>query len=250
MATLERPLPRLKKRVGERVFFGGMTLLMIATILLGFRLTYFPLGPKPEATHSFVIEVHGAVYTVFLVLLFVQVALIAARRVKWHRSLGLWVYGLSALMVPLGVVAAADEMRRELISGVEIISGVDTLTFSTISVFGIGVFGLLMGWSYAVRRKPDTHKRLALYAVISMMNAGIDRWPWEAWGVNPSWATWVFAGNALLPVMYDLVSLRRVHWVAMVAAPLILLVDRYKFVIGHTLAWHAVARAMVKYLTP
>jgi hypothetical protein len=249
MATLERRLTRPTKRARERVFFGGMTLLMIGTILLGFRATYFPLGPKPEATHSFVIEVHGAVYTVFLVLLLVQVALISARRVKWHMALGLWVYGLGALMVPLGVVAAADEMRRELVSGVEFIPGVDTLTFSTISVLGISVFGLLMGWSYVVRRKPDAHKRLALYAVISMMNAGIDRWPWQAWGANEAWATWVFMGYAMLPVVYDLVSLRRVHWVAMVAVPLIVLVDRYKFVVGHTAAWHVMAKAMVKYLT-
>jgi hypothetical protein len=249
MATLERPMPRLKERARERVFFGGMTLLMIGTILLGFRATYFPLGPKPEATHSAVIEVHGAVYTVFLVFLFVQVALVAARRIKWHMALGLWVYGLAALMVPLGVIAAADEMRRELVSGVEFIPGVDTLTFSTISVLGIAVFGVLMGWSYVARRKPEAHKRLALYAVISMMNAGIDRWPWQVWGVDPSWATGVFVGYVLLPVVYDLVSLRRVHRVAMVAVPLILLVDRYKFVVGHTSAWHTLAKAMVKYLT-
>jgi hypothetical protein len=53
MATLERPILRPNKRARERVFFGGMTLLMIGTILLGFRATYFPLGPKPEAIHSF-----------------------------------------------------------------------------------------------------------------------------------------------------------------------------------------------------
>lgn len=249
MATLERPLTRPKKRAQERVFFAVMTLLMIGTILLGFRVTYFPLGPKPEATHSSIIVVHGAVYTLFLFFLFVQVSLISARRVKWHMALGLWVYGLAALMVPLGVVAAADEIRRELVSGIEVVPGIDTLTFSTISVLGIAVFGVLMGWSYVVRRKPEAHKRLALYAVISMMNAGIDRWPWHAWGLSETWATWVFAGYALLPVVYDLVSLRRVHWVAMVAVPLILVVDRYKFVVGHTEIWHVAAKAMVKYLT-
>jgi hypothetical protein len=251
MATqvLERPIPRPNKRARERVFFGGMTLLMIATILLGFRETYFPLGSKPEAMHSGVIVVHGVVFTLFLVCLFVQVALVSARRIKWHMALGLWVYGLSTLMVPLGVVAAADEIRRELPSGVEFLPGVDTLTFSTISVFGIVVFGLLMGWSYVLRRKPDAHKRLALYAVISMMNAGIDRWPWQTWGVNETWAAWVYVGFVLVPVAYDLVSIRRVHWVAMVAVPLILLVDRYKFVIGHTAIWHEMAKAGARYLT-
>jgi hypothetical protein len=62
-------------------------------------------------------------------------------------------------------------------------------------------------------------------------------------------AAWVYLGFVLLPVVYDLVSLRRVHWVAMAAVPLILVVDRYKFDVGHTAAWHTVAKVMVKYLT-
>jgi hypothetical protein len=51
-----RPLNRQR----ERIFFGAMALLMIGTVLLGFRQTYFPLGPKPAATASWVIQVHGA----------------------------------------------------------------------------------------------------------------------------------------------------------------------------------------------
>jgi hypothetical protein len=164
-------------------------------------------------------------------------------------ALGLWVYGLAALMVPLGVVAAADEMRRELVSGVVFIPGIDTLTFSTISVFGIAVFGVLMGWSYVLRRNPAAHKRLALYAVLSMMNAGIDRWPWQAWGASQAWSLRVWVGYLMLPVVYDLVSLRRVHWVAMVSVPLILVEDHDKFVVGHTAGWHVVAKAMVRWLT-
>ena len=33
--------------LGERIFFGGMTLLMLTAVLLGFRMTYFPLGARP-----------------------------------------------------------------------------------------------------------------------------------------------------------------------------------------------------------
>jgi hypothetical protein len=46
MATevLGRLPVRPVNRKRERVFFCCMTLLMIATILLGFRKTYFPLG--------------------------------------------------------------------------------------------------------------------------------------------------------------------------------------------------------------
>lgn len=125
---------------------------------------------------------HGVVFSLFLALFFVQVALISARRVQWHMKLGLAVYGLAVLMIPLGVVAAMDEVRRELAAGTALMPGIDTRTFSTVSVVGIVMFGTLMAWSYVARRRPDVHKRLALYATLSMMNAGIDRWPWALGG--------------------------------------------------------------------
>src|ERR1700722_7474049 len=54
-----RPVNRKR----ERVFFCCMTLLMIATILLGFRKTYFPLGAKPPALSSWVIQIHGILFS-------------------------------------------------------------------------------------------------------------------------------------------------------------------------------------------
>ena len=108
-----RPLNRTR----ERIFFGGMALLMIAAVLLGFRMTYFPLGAPPAALSSRVIQMHGAVFSLFLLLFLVQTALISARRVQWHMRLGLVVYGLAVLMIPLGVVAAADQLRRQLAIG-------------------------------------------------------------------------------------------------------------------------------------
>jgi hypothetical protein len=56
-----------------------MTLLMLAAVLLGFRMTYFPLGPRPDAASSRVVQVHGALFSLFLLLFLVQTALISAR---------------------------------------------------------------------------------------------------------------------------------------------------------------------------
>ena len=85
-------------RTRERVFFGGMALPMIGTILLGFRKSYLPLGAKPAALSSWVIVAHGSVFSLFLTLFLAQTALVSARRVHWHKSLGLRVYGLAGLM--------------------------------------------------------------------------------------------------------------------------------------------------------
>jgi hypothetical protein len=150
-------------RTQERVFYGVMTLLMMVAILLGFRATYFPLGAKPAALSSWVIVAHGIVFSLFLLLFGVQVALIAARRVKLHMTMGLTVYGLALVMLPMGVVTAADEIRRDLITP-SAFPGPDPYTFSLVSVMGMVMFGTLLAWSYVWRRRPEMHKRLALYA--------------------------------------------------------------------------------------
>jgi hypothetical protein len=235
-------------RTQERAFYGVMTLLAMGTILLGFRATYFPLGAKPAALSSWVIVTHGIVFSVFLLLFGVQVALIAARRVKLHMTLGLTVYGLAVLMIPLGVVSAADEIRRDLM-GISAFPVADPYTFSLVSVMGMVMFGTLLAWSYVWRRRPEMHKRLALYAVLSMMDAGIDRWPWAAWGLSHDWSRWVYTGLLLLPVGYDLVSQGRVMGVTMIAAPFVWGLERLEIPLGGTRAWHWVAHWMLKHLT-
>ncbi len=235
-------------RTQDRVFFGGMTLVMMGTILLGFRASYFPLGEKPAALHSWMIVAHGIVFSVFLLLFGVQVALIAVRRVKLHMTLGLTVYGLAVLMIPLGVVSAADQIRRDLLVA-KPVGHPDAYTFSLVSVMGMVMFGTLLGWSYAWRRRPEMHKRLALYAVLSMMDAGVDRWPWATWGVSPGWSQWVYTGLLLLPVAYDLASQGRVLGVTMFAAPFVWVMEKLEIPLGHTRVWHWVAHLMLKHLT-
>ena len=233
-------------RTRERVFFGGMALLMIATILLGFRMTYFPLGERPVALSSWVIILHGAVFSLWLALFFVQTALISIRKVKWHMSLGLAIYSLAMLVFPLGLFAAADELKRKVAIGPPWLFGFEPRTFSLVSVMGMIMFGTLITWSYIVRRNPAAHKRLALFATLCMMDAGIDRWPWDAWGINQGWSTWVYTAFLLLPVIYDFVSIRKIHWATAFAAPFAFTLHRLEIPIGQTAVWHAVSNFMLK----
>lgn len=236
-----------RRATHDRIFFGFMTLVMIATILLGFRATYFPLGPKPPALASPIIIVHGALFSTFLSLFLVQVALVSAKKVRWHKQLGLWVFGLAAIMIPIGVLAAANEIGRDLAAGPPFTLGVDPVSFSIVSVNGMFMFGTLMAASYLLRRKPAAHKRLALYAVISMMNAGSDRWPWDAWGINEHWSVWFYTSLLILPIAYDLFSLHKVHRATLIAAPFVWLLYTFQIPFGKTAAWHAVSIYMLKH---
>lgn len=244
LARRVRPAPINRTR--ERIFFGGMALLMIAVILLGFRDTFFPLGRKPAALASPVIILHGTIFSLWLLLFFIQATLIAAHRTRWHMRFGLWIYGLALFVVPLGIFAAADELRRDLAAGASPNPAVDPTSFSLVSVMGMVEFGTLIALSYFVRRQPAAHKRLALYAVLSMMDAGTDRWPWQTWGISESWSLWVFTALLLLPVVYDLISLRRIHWATLFAAPFVWTLHFLEFPLGRTPTWHALAHLMLK----
>lgn len=187
------------------------------------------------------------VFSIFLGLFLVQVALVSAKKVRWHMKLGLWLFGLAAVMLPIGVLAAANEIKRDLAAGPPYTLGVDPVSFSIVSVNGMLMFGTLMAASYLARRDPAAHKRLALYAVISMMNAGSDRWPWGAWGISEHWSVWFYTLLLVLPALYDLVSLRRMHRATLLAAPYVWLLYTFQIPFGKTAAWHAISNYMLRH---
>jgi hypothetical protein len=233
-------------RSSERVFFSGMSMLILATILLGFRSTYFHIGARSSEPATAVVILHGIVFSLWVLTFFVQTTLVSTGRVHLHISLGLWAYALATAMVPLGLLAAQDQLRRDSAMEPPYVLGVDPLTFSMESFMGMVMFGTLIAGSYMARRQPAAHKRLALYATLSMMNAGISRWPLEACGIHQARCYWIDVGFLLLPVVYDLILLRRLHWVTMFAAPYVFVLNRLELPLGHTHLWHAVAGLAVR----
>src|SRR6202522_3904703 len=82
----------------DRVFFSGMVLLLWGTVPFGFAKTYFLGGIVHGPVSKALIHVHGAAFTLWMALLLVQEALIAGRKIKWHKQLGLAGFGLSVAM--------------------------------------------------------------------------------------------------------------------------------------------------------
>lgn len=225
----------------ERTFFSGMSVLILATILLGFRSTYFHVGVRPAEPATAVVIIHGIAFSLWVLTFFIQTTLVSARRVHLHITLGIWAYALATAMVPLGLLAAQDQLRRDSAVAPPYALGVDPLTFSMESFMGMVMFGTLIAWSYKTLKQPAAHKRLALYATLSMMDAGISRWPLEAFGIHQARCYWIYVGFLLLPALYDLVSLRRLHWVTKFAVPYVFVLNRLERPLGHTHLWHAVA---------
>jgi hypothetical protein len=222
-----------------------MAVLMCACVFIGFSPTYFQAGILRAPLPSPILHVHGAVFTLWMLLFLVQAALVSAHRVKWHRSLGTVAFCLPPIMIVLGVIAAVDALHRGVQIG-PLDPGV-SFAIPTIGLIGFVLIGfvIVIYASWRARRRPDTHKRLILLATIGLVEAAFGRFPWGRIGLPPAAGALTGLGIlVLLVIVYDLVSLHRLHRSTMWAAPLTFAVNALAVPIGMTTVWHAFA-AMV-----
>jgi hypothetical protein len=167
----------------------------------------------------------------------VQAALISARRVEWHRSFGTVAFCLPPIMIVLGVIAAIDALHR----GVEI-GPLDPAVSAAIPLIGIVGFTIVIYASWRARRRPDAHKRLILVATMDLVAAALGRFPWARIGLPPAAGAVTGLGILLLIlIVYELVSIRRIHRSTMWAAPFVFVSVALAVPIGMTPAWHAFA---------
>lgn len=104
-ANLAKHLPGRKY---DRQFFFVMTILLLAVVVIGFAPTYYLAGVFRAPLPSPMVHVHGAVFSSWMLLLLVQTGLISARRVSWHRNLGVAGFLLACVMVVVAMLTAAD----------------------------------------------------------------------------------------------------------------------------------------------
>jgi hypothetical protein len=236
-APRKQPKYRPVSRTVERVFYSGMAILACVCVFIGFSPTYFQAGMVHAPLPSPILHFHGAVFTLWMLLFLVQAALISARRVKWHRSLGTVAFCLPPVMIVLGVIAAIDALHR----GVKI-GPLSPATSLAIPLIGIVSFAGIIYASWRARRRPDAHKRLILIATIGLTGAAFGRFPWERIGFPPAAGAVTGIGvMLLLLVVYELITIRRIHRSTMWAAPLTFAAIALAVPIGMTPAWQVFA---------
>lgn len=224
----------------ERHFYTGMALAILATVIVGFSRSFFlrPLFPEWPSPPETIFYIHGAVFTLWIVLLVVQASLVAGGRTEMHRRIGPFGALLAVAMVVLGTLGALTAARRAT-GFVEV--PVPPLQFLAIPTFDMLLFAIFVGLAIAARRDPQTHKRWMLLATVNLVTAAIARWP----GV-PSLGPLAFFGLTDLFVaalaIWDFRSRGRLHPVALWGGLLIIVSQPLRLVISGTQGWLAFAR--------
>lgn len=221
-------------RGSEHVFFLGMAFLMLAAVFTGFARTYYLAGVFSAPLPGLIIHIHGAVFSLWILLLITQTSLVSGGRVDIHRRLGLAGFGLACVMVVLGILAANNMLARGIAP-----PGLDPKTFYAIPIGHMLLFAILIASAYRARFNPSAHKRLILLATILLTDAAVARSPLNVI-TNRPYMSGIFADCfVLLIVAYDLWSTRRVHRATLWAGALVVIVPQLLVPLGSTASWHA-----------
>jgi hypothetical protein len=152
-------------------FHSYFALAVSLLIIVGFFRTFyarpwFDLPPLPS-----LMVLHGIVFTTWLVLFVVQTQLVATRRVAVHRKLGIAGAVLALAVIVIGVItalkSAAIPQPRPL--------GMSSQQFSIVALTSIALFAVFIVAAIALRRKPEYHRRLMVFAMISVLGPPIAR---------------------------------------------------------------------------
>ena len=154
-------------------FYLGLTLFLMATVVVGFWPSYFGTLLGGGVARPLVMHVHGAIFTGWMLLLFLQVGLASSGRVRLHRRVGafgiwygviVWIMGVIATFAAPVIHVRAGEWSLDQAAGFLIFPIGDMILFA-------GFFGAAVKY----RNKPENHKRLILAATVALAFAAVAR---------------------------------------------------------------------------
>jgi hypothetical protein len=241
MATVAKiatiPSKQLPARKYDRPFFLALTLLLVVVAAIGFAPTYYLVGGPAAHLPSRIVHIHAALFTCWMLLLIVQTGLVSARKISWHRNLGIAGFLLACAMVVSIVLTGADlAMRAKGKPGAEVVLGLLSITFADACSFAV-----LAGFAYGLRRNSAAHKRLIIIATACIVRAAFNRWHipilfhqfYAAYA-----ATYIFL---VLLAAYDLWTSRRIHRATLWGGAFLIFMGQMTRFIGPTASWHVFA---------
>ena len=137
--------------------------------------TYYLAGIFRAPLPNLLVHVHGAVFSLRILLFITQVSLVTSHLADVHRRLGMLGFGLACLMVMLGVLVATDRLVRHAANpGTETVE--EVRAFYAIPLADMLKFSTFVYLGFRKRAHPAVHKRLMLFATLALLDAGFDRW--------------------------------------------------------------------------
>lgn len=153
-------------------FYQGMAILFVALTFVGFAPTFFlrPLfdnRPLPLTFH-----IHGLFSTFWVLLFLLQSFLIASNNVSLHRRVGIFGTLIAGGFLLSGLAILYYRIEGYPANGWEI-GFLSAIVWGNIAI--LTCFSIFWGGGLAFRSRPAIHKRLMLFATLSMMGQPLTR---------------------------------------------------------------------------
>lgn len=204
---------QLKRFLG-RYFYLCMSLVMAGLVVWGFSRTVDASLFHAKPARPLLLWMHGAAFSTWVLFFIAQSALVRARKVSVHRTLGWFGAGLATLMVALGLTVAVVMTRFDMV----VLHQRGVASFLSIPFWDMLVFGTCIALAILWRKKPEYHRRLVFVATCELMDAAIGRF--DFWFNHSIF----YVGLDLLIVLgvvRDLVVDGRIHNVYLYALPVL-----------------------------
>jgi hypothetical protein len=173
---MQTPSVSASYTLSERRFYTGMAIAIFLVVFVGFSRSFFlrPLFPEHPSPSEPIFYIHGALFTLWILLFALQVTLIKRGSVQVHRNIGLSGMLLAIAMVALGTTGALYAAARPTgFVGIP----VPGLSFLAIPFFDMILFSTFVTMAYLERRNTQSHKRWMVLATLNLITAAIARWP-------------------------------------------------------------------------
>jgi hypothetical protein len=212
---IRQPLSRTIRRGGplDQYFYLFMSLLIPVIVVYGFSHTVGRRLIHPAVPPRFILYVHAAVFSGWVIFFIFQSALIRTHNVRLHRMTGWFGVALGVTMPVLGVATAITMTRFSILQ----LHSTDAASFLIVPLFDMTCFTITFALAVYWRKKPEFHRRLILIASCALTAAAFGRFPPQL--LPPV----VFYAGVdvliLLGVARDLIVNKRIHRVYRYALP-------------------------------
>ncbi len=232
------PAQTAATRKRDHRFYTGMACAIAFGVFAGFAPTYYARSYFHGPAVPLWVEVHGAVFTAWMLLYLLQNLLAMNGGMKLHRNLGLLGAFLSASVVLFGCAIPMRQARQHRFSPFPDVYSMLAISFGQMLLFAVFVSLALL-----LRRNAETHKRLFLMAPMLFFFPSFGR---LLHGINPPTLLLALCFYMAGPV-YDWLARRRIHTAYRWGVPLLLLtMPPLPLLLSRDPFWHRVVDTMLR----
>lgn len=200
-----------RRRLLKSPFFTILGLIMLTLAVGGFWPQYFSAvtGRAPGATTQFwLIHLHAALFTVWLLLYISQATLIMTGRARVHLRMGPWLAAYGFAIAAVGLYAAGLLAHR---LGLRENNFETAAAFVFFPVIDMVYFAGFLAAAVAYRARPYLHKRAMFLATFSIAVVGLGRLVGQT-GIASAFV-WQPLNLAplLIAIVYDIFVCRKVY---------------------------------------